>query len=136
MDAIQVKQAIRKDIPCGPGHHDLSKVRLTLSEKYWLGSRIAINRSTAAKLSKRSSLKFAKPFRDGSILNSKGGWPSTFDDISCKSIRDVYMQELELDTPDFLKLVIKETELTASKREKSISSQHPVGKLSFARRSV
>ena len=51
MDAIQVKQAIRKDAPCpfDPGHHDLSKVRLTLSEKYWLGSRIVFNRSNAGK---------------------------------------------------------------------------------------
>ena len=106
MDAIQVKQAIRKDTPC-PFGHDLSKVRLTLFEKYWLGSRIVFNRSTAAKLSKRFSLtyktfrKFAKACRDGTMLNSKDGRPRTFDDVSCKSIRDVAVKELKLDTPDF-----------------------------------
>ena len=81
MDAIQVKQAIRKETPCpySPGHHDLSTVQLTLSEKYWLGSRIVFSRSTAAKRSKRFSLtdrtfrKIEKAFRDGTMLNSEGG---------------------------------------------------------------
>ena len=111
MDPKQVKQAIRNDTPCpfGPRHHDLSKVRLTFSEKYWLDRTIIFNCSTAAKLSKRFSLtdktlgKYATAFRDGTILNSKGGRSPTFNNISCKSIR-------------VEKLKNKEAELTASRR--------------------
>ena len=83
MGAIQGNQAIRKDTPCpfGLRHHDLSKVQLTLSEKYRLGSRIVFNRSTAPKLCNRFSLtdstfrKYSKAFRVGTILNWKGGRP-------------------------------------------------------------
>ena len=109
----------------------------------WLWLKSTELFSTAAKLCKRFSLtdktfrKFAKAFRDGTILNSKGVRPPTFDDISCKSITDVSVQELKLDIPDFLKLINKEAELTASRRGKSTYQfTAPCRKLSFARRSL
>ena len=97
---------------------------IMICRKY--GSKIVFNRSTAAILSKRFSLtdrtfrKFATAFRDGTMLNSEGGRPPTFDDISCKSIREGSAKELKLDTPDFLKLMKKEAGLTPSRRGKSI----------------
>ena len=54
------------------------------------------------------------------MLNSEGDRPPTFDDISCKSIREGSAKELKRDTPDFLKLMNKEAELTASRRGKCI----------------
>ena len=54
------------------------------------------------------------------MLNSEGGRLPTLDDVSCKSIRDVPVKELNRDTPDFLKSMNKETELTASRRGKFI----------------
>ena len=113
---------ISKDTPCpfGPGRHELSKVRFTFSEKYWLGRRIVFKGADVFSLPDRTSRKFAKAFRDGTILNPKGHRPPTFDDISCKSMRDWSMKELKLYTPDILKLMNKEAELTAPRRGKSI----------------
>ena len=65
--------------------------------------------------------KYATTFRDGTVGNSKGGRPHTFDDINCKSIRDGSVKELKLDTSDFLKLMDKEVELLSSRRGQSNS---------------
>ena len=78
-----------------------------------MGSRIVFNSSTAAKDIKRFSLtdktsrKYATAFRDGTILNLKGSQSPTFDDISCKSIREGSVNELKHDTTDLRKLMNK-----------------------------
>ena len=130
MSNITTKEAIKKHTvgPFAPGYHNLSQSHLSLFDKYWLGSRIVYQVSTAANLSKRFSLseatfkKYAHAFKYGIMLHDKNGCPPTFDKVSQDSIKDITSRALSINAPEYLSHLRKEAELTATRRNKPIQA--------------
>jgi hypothetical protein len=126
MDVSEVKKSLKTFTPCpwGSGHHDLRGQKLTLFEKFWLGSRIVFDVSTAANLSNRFILgercmrKYAKAFLNGTILHECDGRPNTFDCISAQVLISKTDKKLKLETPEFTKLLNEEAQATAQRHGK------------------
>jgi hypothetical protein len=127
----QMEININTQCPWGTGRTDLRGVTLTMSDKYWIGSRMHFkllkNRELQKrfKLSERTIAKYSSAFRDKKVLYDYCGRPDQFDEESSEAIVEALSDPYyKLTTPTYRKIIEKESNLTADRRNIPKTSRH------------